>query len=165
MSILKLSVDRHENYPEFANPYERAQERGAFVVESREGLLMCDLDTQEQLAKLLSLVSPSEPGKKPRRPFLVTSSPGGRAHGYVIDRHAHDEVERIMEQRALGSDPIREDLSMLQIKHGYSSAIVLFETASEYYRVQKWIWEHLRPTSADDLMKLPSRSVTEEVPF
>jgi len=153
--------DDRDEYPEVANPYDRAKERNAFVVESRPGLLMCDLDTPEALASFYAKVMPTEPGKKPTRPFLVTRSPGGRSHGYVIDPSAITLEERIQKQLELGSDPVREKMSRLKIAQHLSAEIVLFETANEYYRATHWIWERLK-TSNDILDGVPA---TKVVPF
>ena len=156
-------VKHDEPYPEIVNPYDRAKERNAFVVESKPGLLMCDLDTQDSLDFFMLMVTSKEPGKKPKRPYLITTSPGGRAHGYVIDPSAQTVMERITKQLELGSAPIREKMSKLKLLKHMSSEICLFETEKEYYRATHWIWERLK-TNGDDLLSgIPAS--TEEIPF
>lgn len=68
---------------------------------------------------------------------LKTISPGGNKHIYVRVSKDMTAMERIAIQACLGSDPVREVLSVLRVE-AWDCPSALFETPEWADKVQKW---------------------------
>ncbi len=70
--------------------------------------------------------------------WLKTTSAGGNAHYYVKLDKPMQVLQRMIVQAAMGSDPIREVLSMVRHSHKSPQPLALFEKPAEYMRVLAW---------------------------
>lgn len=73
-----------------------------------------------------------------QEPLLFTRSASGNTHIWIRLIRPMDIASRVALQAALGSDPIRETLSILRYQCGSKAASVLFETEEGAAEVQKW---------------------------
>lgn len=80
---------------------------------------------------------------------LVTISKGGNKHMYLRMDFSGDELTlfgfipinkeaKIALQALLGSDPVKELLSLARVRIGSTAPIALFETDTEAKRVEEW---------------------------
>lgn len=80
---------------------------------------------------------------------LETLSKGGRTHKYIKLDRCLEPTARIALQTMLGSDPVREVLSLLRILLGSEPEAVtaFFETQDQYFKVLAWRAELKRRSS------------------
>ena len=69
---------------------------------------------------------------------IQTRSHGGGAHIYLRMNVDLPRIERITLQACLGSDPVREMLSLLRHWNDGYMPVVLAETQEEAMKVRKW---------------------------
>lgn len=69
---------------------------------------------------------------------LLTSSKSGNEHFYFKLEVPLTITERLCVQAILGSDPIKEALSLIRHMNSSEAPICLFETATESERVRQW---------------------------
>jgi hypothetical protein len=112
----------------------RMADSGLLVVEPEDYELFIDLDTQEQCDRFALMYHKFE-GEMLRRgrncSVNITPSKSGypwRKHAVVrVDPPGFTAVERIAWQAILGSDPMRELLSMFRLLDGWVKPTVFFE--------------------------------------
>lgn len=120
------------------SPFEKAAELGRRVVLPADDELFIDIDDAESLAwyrKAQRVMF--EHGLLEEREFggpveRVSPSPSGRPDRYHVVlkfKHALTTVARIAFQAAMGSDPMRELLSLIQVHKGEPHPVVFFELA------------------------------------
>ena len=124
--------DELDNESDHAHRDAQAASKGCVVLVPEPDELFVDLDTEHAVkcfARGLEIIASCNPG------LVIASnvrpSPSGilfRSHGFVrLSRPVKDDVERILLQAMLGSDPIREILSWRRIQLGIDEPTVFFE--------------------------------------
>lgn len=73
---------------------------------------------------------------------LSTKSKGGNTHLYIKLDVTLGPLQRICLQACLGSDPVREVLSMIRLNGGSNAPTALFETPAQALRVNAWRKKH-----------------------
>lgn len=69
---------------------------------------------------------------------LITTSKSGNQHVYIKTAFDLNEYDRLIIQLALGSDKIKEMLSLIRLREGSESCCALFETPKEARKVEQW---------------------------
>lgn len=121
----------------YRDPYEKARQRGVEVIVNDDNtILQLDLDSEPTPLHIQAWDTWGE-----IQGFLDTKSPGGRRHRYVKLSRPWPLQTRIGLQAALGSDPVREIISLQAILTigDQKPESVLFETPAEAARVRHWI--------------------------
>jgi hypothetical protein len=105
-----------------------AKERGCVVVLPKENELFIDIDSEEQDGAFERAIAIY---RRHRSAVAVkTPSPSGEPdHFHVVVRLTKtvDARERIMLQACMGSDPVREMLSLLRLERGDPNPTLFFE--------------------------------------
>jgi len=96
---------------------ERMEKEGYVVVTPGRTEVQVDIDSKEQYAVFLKQLDALEKRGSVARVIMTISKSGGR-HFRVFLHREINKVERIAIQAALGSDPLRELLSMFQYWDG-----------------------------------------------
>jgi hypothetical protein len=106
----------------------------AFLPEPNE--IQVDLDKDAKLhAGILQLLNDNG---LPLSVGLTTISKSGNKHVYLTANRSLSDSERIILQACLGSDPVREVLSMIRIACGSTAPTALFEKKTQAARVKLW---------------------------
>lgn len=114
-------------YTESVGDYvHRMGELGYEVITPAVDQLLVDIDDQESLDrfyKIIDRIAIDYPSIR----FIVTASNSGLPHAHAVVRMpwAITDVERIAWQAILGSDPIREFLSLKRVYNNESPATLL----------------------------------------
>lgn len=111
-----------------------------FIADDRE--LQLDLDNNKIPVHLARVTEVLEQNGWSVVDTLRTTSKGGGAHLYIKMGVAIGPLQRIALQAMLGSDPVREVLSMLRLSAGATASTALFETPDMALRVVKWRKKH-----------------------
>jgi hypothetical protein len=120
-----------------------ADERGLIAFFCKDDELMVDEDTPLSPSLWTAVESALwKGGHHFLRDELVTTSVNGNRHRYYKLEAPLDPTERLLLQACLGSDPLREILSLLRLKEGSEAVTVLFETPHEAARVIRWREQH-----------------------
>jgi hypothetical protein len=116
-----------------------ADERGLIAFFCKDDELMVDEDTPPS-SPLWTAVEDAiwKGGHHFLKDELETTSVHGKKHRYYKLESPLDPTERLLLQACLGSDPLREVLSLLRLKEGSEAVTVLFETPHEAARVIRW---------------------------
>lgn len=93
--------------------------------------VMDALNAAENMADRLAVVS-----------SIVTTSKSGNKHVYVRFDRPLLLLERLVIQAVLGSDPVKEALTLLRVLAESTGAIALFETPDQAKRVERWRMAH-----------------------
>lgn len=115
-------------------PETKAARLGRRVVYPGPDQLFIDIDSDEQLVQHLRVLAVLvEHGALQVSTWSKAPSPSGQpGHAHVTIQLAEsvrpmDERERIFMQAMLASDPVREALSLVQLRAGEPSPVVFFE--------------------------------------
>lgn len=109
-----------------------------FLPEPQE--LFLDLDKESiQRGRVLEVLEQNGWGVQAT---LTTRSKNGNQHEYIKLDVALGPLQRIALQAILGSDPVREVLSVLRLNAGATASTALFETKLEAVRVKQWRKKH-----------------------
>lgn len=90
---------------------------------------------------------------------LITKSKSGKRHLYIKLSRNVAASTRIALQACLGSDPVREVLSILRKLEGSEAPTALFETKKELKRVKAWRVENMMAASTAKAI------LDDDVPF
>lgn len=114
------------SYPEAV---KRAEEKGLVVRHPKANELFLDIDTPEQFAVFTRNVEVLKKFKPVKAVIDDPSSSGapGRRHVTVVLEEDITKVERVAFQAALGSDPMREMLSLARIAVNDAHPTLFFE--------------------------------------
>lgn len=106
-----------------------------------ENEVFLDIDSREYLrrkAVIEALFNAGEENSIAIVDELVTNSKGGNKHVYLrLDRKI-SPLTRLVVQAVLGSDPVKEALTLLLLRAGGTGAVALFETPKQAERVRHW---------------------------
>lgn len=119
----------------FTDREQEAAELGVTVERTKTNELILDLDGQAVVnMKVLDNIN-----------YMVvdtfeTISRGGNRHMYIVLDNSRSLIDRICLQACLGSDPIKEVISLKRIwaNCDEDSVSVLFETKGEQERLKAW---------------------------
>lgn len=138
MSELKLGQDR-------AYLDKKAHQEGLVVFLPEPDEIFLDLDYGAQINdKVMEyIIQTLMMGMKP---YLFTTSKSGNRHAYIKFTRELSYFEKVIFQVCLGSDPVKELFSFMQLKQikGVMELelcecpIALFETKAEALRVYQW---------------------------
>ncbi len=125
MSKLAQSVDM---------AYKKAEELNLDVVVPDEYTLQLDYDSKtlpENFNKLCALIDINfgikRSGDQEVYDMDIKTSKSGNLHVYLKLANPISNTERLVFQAALGSDPVREILSLARLKRGETTPTLLFE--------------------------------------
>jgi hypothetical protein len=123
------------------DPAEVAAELGLKIINSTDTLLQIDLDTDADILRHAVLFAKFYTEFDYFESSITTRSKSGEGvHVYIKLRAPMSAERRIAFQAALGSDPMRELLSLSRIFNSKRDvASVLFETDAEYQNVMLWL--------------------------
>ncbi len=109
----------------------------AIFPEARE--LLLDLDGGAELNyRVRGVIEETAGGWKVLSELITVSKSGKGRHIYMLlDGYISDE-HRILLQACLGSDPVREVLSLIRLKEGATAITALFETNLQAAQVEDW---------------------------
>lgn len=108
----------------------------AIFPEARE--LLLDLDNGADINITVRGVIEREGSWKVLSELITHSKSGKGRHAYMLlDRYISDH-NRILIQACLGSDPVREALSLIRLEAGATAITALFETKLQAARVEDW---------------------------
>lgn len=106
-----------------------------------ENEVFLDIDSREYMrrkAVIEALFNAGEENSIAIMDELVTTSKGGNKHVYLrLDRNI-SPLTRLVLQAVLGSDPVKEALTLLRIRAGGTGAVALFETPEQAEQVRQW---------------------------
>ncbi len=68
----------------------------------------------------------------------MTTSQHGNKHVYIRLSRSVSDFERLILQSVLGSDPVKETLTLLRLLQGGDGAVCLFETELAARLVREW---------------------------
>lgn len=105
----------------------KARKLGKIIILPKENELQLDIDSEEQFTLFHARLKELNALHKIQIVQEVKSSKDGHYHVYIKLTRDIPTEERIILQMFLGSDPIREYLSMCLAKIGDSEPILLFE--------------------------------------
>lgn len=127
MPAKKKSVYKDDEYNTTEAAPERALEKGLAMISPGPRDILLDLDTPEDVEKFDELYDRFH---KNLGISLVTQtvSKSGNTHVYLKSNTEISNTERLLIQAALGSDPKRELLGLLQLRAGIKHYSQLFET-------------------------------------
>lgn len=119
--------------------YKMAREMGLVCVVPTSVELQADLDDGAELNNDVLTVLIDQGFLDPNSEILETISKSGNRHNYLTLKRSCSVSYRIGLQAALGSDPVRETLSMARcFVSPPGRETVLFETPEEAIRVEEW---------------------------
>jgi hypothetical protein len=107
---------------------EFADQCGCTYREAKDNELFIDLDT-EHAYRLYKMVLPLLAKHFPFKDQKITPSKQGLPHRHVVITLSQDYsvITRIGLQASLGSDPLRELLSLRRVENGEENVVVFFE--------------------------------------
>lgn len=121
------------------DPKEVAEKAGLVMFESDQQTLLLDLDEPDAMAEVDVFERLLFSGKIEEE-ILTTRSNGGNTHVYIRLKYKTPSIKRIVMQASLGSDGLRELLSLERVNQKVArNPSVLFETAEEAVRVRAWL--------------------------
>ncbi len=112
------------------------------VFDAATRLITIDADSGE----LRQLSEPEVP-KGIKADHFVTTSKSGKRHYYLRTSESISIAMRTVLACLYGSDPMREYLSFVRHEAGISSAWVMFETPTEFARLEPWLRKNYIPFS------------------
>lgn len=110
----------------------------AFFPANNEVFLDIDSPDYEVREKVLSALASGGESSLVPTGQLVTTSKSGNKHVYLRFNTNLDPLERLLIQSVLGSDPVKEALTLLRINAGGTGAVALFETGKGADQVRAW---------------------------
>jgi hypothetical protein len=109
--------------------HEQAKKLGLVVVEPKPNELFVDLDSEEQCAAFDKCIAIFE--KRHRCLWTKRPSPSGEPHHFHVRvrllAETIDAQTRVLYQATLGSDPVRECLSLQRLALGDTMPTLFFE--------------------------------------
>ncbi len=116
-----------------------AKAMGLVAVLPRRNELLLDLDIKSRNKKIEAVLHDNGVYFVST---LATVSKSGKRHLYIRLSRNISNVTRIALQACLGSDPVREVLSIIRKLEGSDAPTALFETKKELKKVKAWRTEH-----------------------
>lgn len=124
---------------------ELARQQGLEAFFPLEDELFLDIDATvwaPPIKVFKALLNPTEPALNvviDSLRILRTRSKSGNLHIYLKFTGTLHSREKVIVQAAMGSDPVKEVLTMLRMKAGdHTGTICLFETPEQAERVKQW---------------------------
>lgn len=128
---------------------QRSKEEAVKIAEEKdleaffplEDEVFLDIDSKEyapRQAVIEALFNAGEENSIAVMDELVTTSKSGNKHVYLRLNRKLSPLTRLVLQAVLGSDPVKEALTLLRIRAGGTGAVALFETPQQAARVRQW---------------------------
>lgn len=140
-----IDVTPTSGYNREDDVYELARQRGQLVVPSRRDFLALDIDdcsalgpteANRRIARVRQ--SPGDLGSFLGKTLQLDSRSGGY-HVYIKLTKRLTDLERLVWQAALGSDPLKELLSARRRAEGIAPFSVMFESPENYEKVMEFL--------------------------
>ena len=134
-----VSTRPYASAHQYGDSFEKINQRliaGEYQVFSKPWLLTIDLDSEEELAVFQVRLESFKTTIGYDQWFSIKSPSGRGYHVYVLLKSDYGVAERISMQTALGSDPIRELLSIYKFVKGERTG-----TEDDHFDNPSWLFE------------------------
>jgi hypothetical protein len=128
----------HEYLPTSTTAYEKANEEGLVVMPAGENELQLDIDTDEAYAQFGRVLPVLKEYFGVISNFTTRSKSGDGRHVRIRLAQPMPVMQRIALQAALGSDGVRELLSVVMVLNNDVAPCLLNETPAVAAEVRQW---------------------------